>query len=232
VGERLQREFQREAQRRTAKSRDLLFAEGSTDTDRTVAKGVQHDPAPQLAWIPPTSSGGNHALASAGRKSEIISGNAIGGRSITGSNDDLSLSKAIELGADQYLVKPMSLSAIQAHVTALLRMKQVGRYSDKPSRVIKTLYGSVDLDARLTTKHGVSESLSNTEWFLLEAIAEGRGRVVTMSTLSQAVWGRPDVGVATLKSTINRLRTKIGDDDKNNPIIINHQSVGFSIDKL
>ena len=45
-------------------------------------EGVQHDPATQLARIPATSSGDNHASASVGRKSEIISGNAIGGRSV------------------------------------------------------------------------------------------------------------------------------------------------------
>lgn len=52
VGERLQRKFQREAQGRTAKSRDLLLIEGGTDTDRAVEKGVQHNPTTQLTWIP------------------------------------------------------------------------------------------------------------------------------------------------------------------------------------
>jgi hypothetical protein len=82
VGERLQREFQREAPRRTTKPWDLLLIERGTDTDRIVEEGVQHDPASQLAWIPATSARDNHASASAGGKSEIISGNAIGGRSV------------------------------------------------------------------------------------------------------------------------------------------------------
>ncbi len=40
---------------RTAKSRDLLLAEGGADPDRTVEAGVQHDPASQLTWIPAAS---------------------------------------------------------------------------------------------------------------------------------------------------------------------------------
>jgi hypothetical protein len=59
-----------------------VVTERGTDTDRTMEEGVQHDPATQLARIPATSSGGNHAGASDGRKSEIITGNAIGGRSV------------------------------------------------------------------------------------------------------------------------------------------------------
>jgi len=81
VGERIQRELQREAQGRVAKSGDLLLIERGTDTDRTVEAGVQHDPATQLTRIPTAGTGDDHALTSVGRNSEIISGNAIGGRS-------------------------------------------------------------------------------------------------------------------------------------------------------
>ena len=56
VGERLQREFQREAQGRTAKWRDLLFAQGSANTDRTVEEGVQHNPSSQLTGVPAAST--------------------------------------------------------------------------------------------------------------------------------------------------------------------------------
>ena len=48
-----------------------------------MAKGVQHDPTSQLTRIPSTSARDNHASASVGRKSEIINGNAIGGRSLS-----------------------------------------------------------------------------------------------------------------------------------------------------
>ena len=56
MGERLQRELQREVEGRTAERRDLLFAEGGADTDRTVVAGVQHDPTTQLTRIPITSA--------------------------------------------------------------------------------------------------------------------------------------------------------------------------------
>ena len=52
VGERIQREHQRETQGRTAKLGGLLFAKGGAGTYRTVEKGVQHDPTIQLTWIP------------------------------------------------------------------------------------------------------------------------------------------------------------------------------------
>ena len=51
VGERLQREFQREASGRVAKWRDFLLVEGGADTDRAVEAGVQHDTASQLTWM-------------------------------------------------------------------------------------------------------------------------------------------------------------------------------------
>ena len=46
------RTARRKAQGRTAKPGDLLFVEGGRGTDRTMAKGVQHDPTAQLTWIP------------------------------------------------------------------------------------------------------------------------------------------------------------------------------------
>ena len=52
VGERLQRELRQETRGRTAEPGDLLFVEGGRDTDRTMVKGVQHDPTAQLTWIP------------------------------------------------------------------------------------------------------------------------------------------------------------------------------------
>jgi len=47
-----------------------------------MAKGGQHDPTAQLTWIPAAGAWGDYAQASVGRKSEIITGNAIGGRSL------------------------------------------------------------------------------------------------------------------------------------------------------
>ena len=56
-----------------------------------MVKGVQHDPTSQLTRIPSTSARDNHASASVGRKSEIISGNAIGGRSVHGEMEPFGL---------------------------------------------------------------------------------------------------------------------------------------------
>ena len=56
VGEWIQRELQRKAQGRTAKSGDLLFIEGGAGTYRTEEKGVQHDPTAQISWVPATSA--------------------------------------------------------------------------------------------------------------------------------------------------------------------------------
>ena len=85
MGERLQRELQREAQGRIAKSRDLLLAEGGADTDRTMEKGVQHNSTTQLARIPAASTGDNQAET--GRPTNIASGTGIGGRSVVRSGE-------------------------------------------------------------------------------------------------------------------------------------------------
>ena len=79
MGERLQRELQREVEGRTAERRDLLFAEGGADTDRTVVAGVQHDPTTQLTRIPAASTGDNKAET--GRPTNIASGTGLWGRS-------------------------------------------------------------------------------------------------------------------------------------------------------
>jgi len=78
VGERLQRKLQRLAQRRTTKSRDLLLAEGSTNTERTVAEGVQNDSSTQLTWIPAANTGDNKVEAS--RRTNIASDTGSGDR--------------------------------------------------------------------------------------------------------------------------------------------------------
>lgn len=148
---------------------------------------------------------------------------------ITARGDDSSLVAAIRLGADDFLIKPVTLVALQAHVEAVMRLYNRSRSGKVATRSFQTPRGTVDLDRAGIELDGVRESLSNTDILLLESLLASGGRIVVMETLKRDIWGGSDVTDSALKMAVHRLRQTIGDDDAENPVIVHHRSVGFSL---
>lgn len=119
----------------------------------------------------------------------------------------------LQLGADDYMVKPFGLKELLARIDALLRRRR-GRGDGGASRAIRRIGEvEVDLEARRATAKGKVLELTSREFDLLAFFVTHPDRVHSREQLMQAVWGSRYFGTArTVDNFVARLRAHIGDD--------------------
>ena len=148
---------------------------------------------------------------------------------LDGEQNDNSLIRAFELGADEYLVKPFK------PLELLVRAKAVVRRScgTDDSESLKT--GLLRLDSLLhRVEIGNKQiSLTRTENTILRHLMKNVGRIVSHSSLARELWGDsyPEAS-ATLRTYIERLRKKLGDDPKQPSLIFTETGLGYRLVKL
>lgn len=143
--------------------------------------------------------------------------------SVKGSEADMVA--LLDLGADDYLVKPFRLAELLARVRAVLR-----RTGKLPAA--RVACGSLEID---TEKHKVSVasrivSLTPIEYALLAELAGNVGRVLTTRLLLQRIWG-PQYSDATdyVKGVVRRLRVKLEPDPAHPQYIITEPHLGYRL---
>lgn len=113
----------------------------------------------------------------------------------------------LNLGADDYLAKPFSISELVARLKAVLR-----RRTDTTSLVQSYADVSINLATRDVTRGGVRVQLTTREFALLECLLRTPGSVVTRVEISRSVWGYQfDPGTNFVDVAIQRLRRKLDD---------------------
>lgn len=135
--------------------------------------------------------------------------------------------RALEAGADDYVVKPFSPRELVARLQAALR--RAGSATEDPVIVIGPL--TVDLAARTVRRDGADVHLTPIEYGLLTTLARNRGRLITHRTLLTQVWG-PEYAddTQTLRTHIANLRRKVEDPDPEAPRLIRTDpGVGYRI---
>lgn len=131
----------------------------------------------------------------------------------------------LEMGADDYVVKPFSAREVTARVRAVLR-----RSRPEPGERERIHIGEVELDAN---RHSVALAgealeLSRKEFELLKALMERAGDVITRQDLIEDVWDMNWFGsTKTLDVHISGLRKKLGDDPSDPRFIHTVRGVGF-----
>jgi DNA-binding response OmpR family regulator len=118
--------------------------------------------------------------------------------------------RGLELGADDYVVKPFSARELLARVEAVLR-----RSPDRPQAIrhLQLAAGEVDLDrGEVRLGDGSCEELSKLEVDVLRYLAKSRDRIVSRDELLLRVWQQKPHLIATrsVDMTIARLRKKLG----------------------
>ena len=112
-------------------------------------------------------------------------------------------------GADDYLVKPVSLRLLPAKVATLLRRTApVGAGPAAPATLASD-YLVIDLDGRTVSVAGTAVALTKIQFDLLAALAENPGRVLTREQLVERVWGDWFGDDHHLDVHLSRLRAKI-----------------------
>ncbi|MEP6956442.1 MAG: response regulator transcription factor [Chthoniobacterales bacterium] len=113
--------------------------------------------------------------------------------------------EGLNLGADDYLSKPFSITEVVARVRALLR-----RASGERATVMQLGDLSLNLVTREATRAGTKVELTNREFALLEYLMSHAGRVITKTALCEHVWEHHfDTGTNVVEVCIQRLRRKI-----------------------
>ncbi len=148
---------------------------------------------------------------------------------LTVRGDELDKVHGLELGADDYIVKPFSPLELVARIHSVLRRVE-GSVAREPDTQEPYVHGPlrIDFNTHQVTRNGEPIQLTSTEYRLLEILAKNAGKVVPNEMLLTRVWGRyaldtPDY----LKVYIYRLRQKIGDNPKNPQFIHTERRVGY-----
>ena len=139
--------------------------------------------------------------------------------------------KALEMGADDYIVKPFSSTELIARIEASLRKR--GAADAAMQRQPYRLEGMcVDYANRVVTLSGSRVRLSATEYKLLFELSINAGRVMTHDQILRRVWGSGYAGdVQVLRATIRNLRRKLEDHANDPAYIFTEPRVGYMMPK-
>jgi two-component system, OmpR family, KDP operon response regulator KdpE len=117
--------------------------------------------------------------------------------------------RALEAGADDYVVKPFAPRELVARLQAALR--RAGERAEEPTLAVDGL--EIDLAARIVRRDGAEVHLTPIEFDLLRTLARNQGRLLTHRALLTEVWGPAYAeDTQTLRTHIANLRRKIGTD--------------------
>jgi len=134
---------------------------------------------------------------------------------------------ALDLGADDYVVKPFDTDELLARIRTALRHRGPASGSAAPLRIGAV---TIDLAARRVTRAGEDVRLTRKEYAVLAELARHPDRVLTHAALLRAVWGDAHVDdVEYLRVTIRGLRLKLEEDPATPILLRNEPGVGYRL---
>jgi two-component system KDP operon response regulator KdpE len=133
--------------------------------------------------------------------------------------------EALDLGADDYLVKPVGLKELFARLRALERRAAISE-----DRQIDLGLAVVDLDGRRIRRGGSELPLTPTEFALLEVLVEASGRLVTHRKLLATVWGGESTEQTHyLRIYMSKLRQKLEPIPAEPRMLFTETGVGYRL---
>jgi two-component system, OmpR family, copper resistance phosphate regulon response regulator CusR len=130
--------------------------------------------------------------------------------------------RGLEMGADDYLVKPYAFSELLARVRTILR-----RGSTAQQEVLRITDLEIDTRRHKATRAGRNLHLTRREFVLLSCLARSAGEVVSRTRIVEEVWDiNFDTGTNIVEATMRRLRAKV-DDPFEKPLIHNVRGIGY-----
>ena len=148
---------------------------------------------------------------------------------LTGRNSEDDKVRALDMGADDYVVKPFGNREILARIRAHARRSRTDR-PDEPTDAL--VVGPLRLDPaeRTLQLDGVSTRLTATEFRLLQYLMSRSDAVVPTGAIAQHVWGFDDQPAReVVRVTVHRLRRKLGDDGTRQRFIRTVPRVGLRL---
>jgi OmpR family response regulator RpaB len=143
----------------------------------------------------------------------------------------------LELGADDYVVKPFSPKELEARIKAILRRvdKMSVHNTSMASGIISMGGIKIDTNRRQVYKQNEKIRLTGMEFSLLELLMSKSGDAFSRASILQEVWGyTPERHVDTrvVDVHISRLRSKLEEDPSNPDLILTARGTGYLFQKI
>ena len=127
---------------------------------------------------------------------------------ITARGEDFEKIMGLDIGADDYIVKPFSPGEVMARVRAVLR--RLTREDEKKKQIFSVLNLTIDLDEYIVAIGSKNVLLTKKETEILWTLATNRNKVFSRDNLLNSLWGYDYFGdTRTVDSHIKRLRAKL-----------------------
>ena len=148
---------------------------------------------------------------------------------VTAKDSEADRVAGLEIGADDYVIKPFSVRELLSRVRAVLRRTDMSK-NEKSSQVIKV--GNIEIDiGKYEAK--VNDKLINLrprEFELLYALCENKGNLMSREQIFDEIWGYTFIGNSkTLDVHIQRIREKIEKNPKDPKKLITVRGVGYKL---
>jgi DNA-binding response OmpR family regulator len=149
---------------------------------------------------------------------------------LTAKDEEMDRVIGLELGADDYMIKPFSMREFKARVKAILR-RAAAQSKAGEGGVLRIAALTVDLDRHQVSIGGATVSLTPKEFDLLAYLATNRGRVFSREHLLERIWGYDYFGdTRTVDVHIRRLREKIETEPSNPTRLITVRGIGYKLE--
>lgn len=147
---------------------------------------------------------------------------------LTARSDEIDRVVGLEIGADDYMVKPFSPRELAARARAVLRRSLPDRAS--PSHPSPTSLFQVDAPKRRIFFSGQPLSLSRYEYDILDLLVSRPGRIFSREALMARVWDQPEMSMdRTVDAHIKNLRKKLKTVRPDLEVIETRRGVGYAL---
>lgn len=147
---------------------------------------------------------------------------------LTAKEEEVDKVLGLELGADDYVVKPFSMRELIARVKANLRRREFENEENHEAESIAAGDLLIDLNKYEVQKNGKVLDLTLREYELLLFLAKSPDHIFSREELLEKVWGYDYYGdIRTVDVTVRRLREKVEDKDKDFKYILTKRGVGY-----
>jgi len=124
-------------------------------------------------------------------------------------DDERDIVRALELGADDYMTKPLSQQVLLARVKALLRRAQ--QFTAQHKSIMEYPPFVIDAANHRILREGIQVELTQKEYELAAFLFNNLGRVISRGHILESVWGcSSELNTRTVDTHISRLRSKLG----------------------
>lgn len=147
---------------------------------------------------------------------------------LTARGEEIDRVAGLEMGADDYVIKPFSPRELSARVRAVLRRLDGSQKPQDPPANSSPI--EIDEERVQVAYHGESVPLSSTEFRLLRALCQQPGRVFSRAQLMDVAWADPEASMErTVDAHVKSLRAKLKNVRAEPDPIETHRGIGYAL---